>query len=83
MYIGSADLMGRNLDRRVEVVLPIHDPVQLRYLRRDVLRTYWHDTVNNYRLLPDGSYESLASKNPPLDSHQHLLQLHRRRRPPV
>ena len=37
MFIGSADLMERNLDRRVEVLCPVHDPALHAYLRDAVL----------------------------------------------
>lgn len=56
IYIGSADLMRRNLDRRVEIVFPVENPRHLRYLRDDVLQTYLDDTVKARRLGPDGAY---------------------------
>jgi polyphosphate kinase len=56
MYIGSADLMRRNLDRRVEIVFPVENPRHLRYLRDDVLQTYLDDTVKARKLGPDGIY---------------------------
>jgi polyphosphate kinase len=43
-YIGSADLMTRNLDYRVEVLTPVHDPDAQRMLQ-DVLDQQWHDNV--------------------------------------
>jgi polyphosphate kinase len=57
VYIGSADWMHRNLDRRVEVVLPVTDERLKRYLRDEVLDAYLRDTAKARRLLSDGTYE--------------------------
>ena len=56
VYIGSADLMPRNIDHRVEVLAPIRDPGMIRHLRDDVLATYLADNVKGRRMLPNGSY---------------------------
>jgi polyphosphate kinase len=55
-YIGSADLMERNLDRRVEVLCPVLDRDLSEYLRETVLGTYLRDTDRAVRLEPDGTY---------------------------
>ena len=44
MYIGSADLMERNLNRRVETLCPVRDETLSRYLRETVLDAYLRDT---------------------------------------
>jgi polyphosphate kinase len=59
VYLGSADLMQRNLDRRVEVVFPIKDPELLRHLRDQVLESYLQDNVRTREMRPDGTYERL------------------------
>lgn len=59
IYTGSADWMSRNLDRRVEVVTPIHDPNLKRYLKDVVLAAYLRDNVKARRLLPDGTHERI------------------------
>jgi polyphosphate kinase len=56
VYVGSADWMLRNLNRRVEVICPVRDPKLRRYLKDEVLGAYLHDTVRARELLPDGSY---------------------------
>jgi polyphosphate kinase len=75
IYVGSADLMPRNLDRRVETLFPIQDPRLVRYLRDHVLATCLADTVKARRLRPDGTYERVkpAPEEPPLDSQQRLI----------
>ena len=57
IYMGSADLMPRNLDRRVEILFPVEDQDLIRYLRYDVLETYLKDNVKARRMQPDGTYE--------------------------
>ncbi len=57
IYMGSADLMPRNLDRRVEILFPVEDQDLIRYLRYDVLETYLKDNVKARRMRPDGTYE--------------------------
>jgi polyphosphate kinase len=59
VYLGSADLMRRNLDRRVEVVFPIQDAELLRHLRDDVLQGYLDDNVRARVMQPDGTYQRL------------------------
>jgi polyphosphate kinase len=74
IYIGSADWMTRNLDRRVEVVTPILDPNLKRYLRDVVLSAYLRDNVKARILTPDGSYERVPVKpgDPLFDSQLHF-----------
>jgi polyphosphate kinase len=57
LYLGSADLMPRNLDHRIEVVFPVEDPTLRGYLRDTVLPQYLRDNVNASILLPSGEYE--------------------------
>ncbi len=54
-YIGSADLMKRNLESRVEVIVPIDAPVLRKQLRR-FLDTQLADTENAWEMQPDGQY---------------------------
>jgi polyphosphate kinase len=61
VYIGSADWMMRNLDRRVEVVVPIMDQSIKRYLRDVVLDVYLRDTCNARALRADGTYRKIGS----------------------
>jgi polyphosphate kinase len=60
VYIGSADWMHRNLDRRVEVIVPIKDAGIRQYLKDVILRAYLHDNVNARLLNPDGSYQKIS-----------------------
>ena len=56
IYCGSADLMRRNLDRRVEVLFPVEDLTLKKHLRDDILEPYLKDTVNAHLLQSDGTY---------------------------
>jgi polyphosphate kinase len=55
VYLSSADWMGRNLDRRLEILFPIQDPKQRRRLVA-TLKTYFDDNVKARKLMPDGTY---------------------------
>jgi polyphosphate kinase len=59
IYIGSADWMHRNLDRRVEAVVPIKDAALRQYLKEEVLAAYLQDNINASILQPDGTYEKI------------------------
>jgi polyphosphate kinase len=59
IYLGSADLMQRNLDHRVEVVFPLEKPEHVRYLRDDVLQKYLHDNLRARVMQPDGKYKRI------------------------
>ncbi|MEO5929053.1 MAG: polyphosphate kinase 1 [Candidatus Kapaibacterium sp.] len=55
VYLGSADWMPRNLNRRVEVVFPVEDP-EPRARLKDILETYLRDNMKTRVLQADGSY---------------------------
>jgi polyphosphate kinase len=57
IYLGSADLMTRNLDYRVEVLFPVEDERLIRHLHDEVLATCLGDSIKARRLLADGTYE--------------------------
>ena len=75
IYIGSADWMQRNLDRRVEAAVPISDKKLRRYLKEKILEIYLRDTVNARILNADGSYEKVLSgkDNAPFDSQIYFV----------
>jgi polyphosphate kinase len=60
VYIGSADLMERNLDRRVEVLCPISDPDLRQHLHDVVLAALRSDTARAWVLQTDGNYVRAA-----------------------
>jgi polyphosphate kinase len=62
IYMGSADWMPRNLNRRVEVITPVTDPQLKQYLKYDFLPAYLRDNVKARRLLPDGTYERVSGE---------------------
>jgi len=72
VYLGSADLGIRNLDRRVEVVFPVEDRKLIARLRDEVLRIYLEDTVNAHLLNADGDY--LRPQGAACDSQAWLIQ---------
>lgn len=57
VYIGSSDWMPRNLDRRVEVLAPIHNDQIRRHLSEQFLTAYLKDNVKARELQSDGSYK--------------------------
>ncbi len=56
IFLGSADLMSRNLIRRVEVLFPVEDRRLVRHLRDHVLEIYLNDNIKSREMQPDGSY---------------------------
>ena len=73
MYIGSADLMERNLDRRVETLTPIRDDEILAHLRDVVLGAYLRDTDRAMVLDSAGRYERPEGEDR-FNAQQFLLQ---------
>jgi polyphosphate kinase len=70
VYIGSADWMARNFDRRVEVVAPVLDPHLRAYLKDIVLPAYFRDNVTARILTADGVYKKpqIAPDEEPFNS---------------
>ncbi len=56
IYLGSADLMPRNINRRVETLFPILKPHLVRFIRDTILAVYLSDNVKARSMQPDGSY---------------------------
>ena len=56
VYLGSADLMPRNLNHRVEVDFPVSDKGLVKLIREQVLGTYLKDQAKARHMLPDGKY---------------------------
>ncbi|MCH9646675.1 MAG: polyphosphate kinase 1 [Deltaproteobacteria bacterium] len=70
LFLGSADLMPRNLDGRVEVLFPILDRALLKQIRNDVLFFHLKDNVKARRLQRDGTYRRVQPRKdePVIDS---------------
>lgn len=76
IYLGSADIMPRNLDRRVEVVFPIEDPGLSAYVKEQLLDTYWTDNSRARIMDADGNYTRInpENNNEPLDCQEYFLK---------
>jgi polyphosphate kinase len=75
LYLGSADLMPRNLDHRVEVVFPVLDSRLIAYVRDELLALQLSDNVRARRMESDGSYTRVvrAEGEEPVDCQASLL----------
>jgi len=59
VYAGSADLMPRNIQRRVEILFPVTHPSLVRQLRERILETYLQDNVKVRVMSSDGAYRRI------------------------
>lgn len=77
LYLGSADWMQRNMDRRIEVVFPVEDERLKQRLKVEILETTLMDNTGARLLHPDGSYERLTpgSGEEAVDSQKIFLQI--------
>lgn len=75
IYFGSADLMHRNLERRVEILAPVKDKKIHAFIKDEILKAYLKDTYNSWSLRPDGSYEKAEPPKgeTPFDSQMALV----------
>ncbi|MDY7095142.1 MAG: polyphosphate kinase 1, partial [Acidobacteriota bacterium] len=78
ILVGSADLMPRNLDGRVEVLFPVGDARLLSALKDEILMVHLRDSAKARRLLPDGNYEQVQPPEgeEPLNSQERMLASH-------
>jgi polyphosphate kinase len=75
VFLGSADLMPRNLDRRVEILFPIENPHYRKAIISTILPVQLNDTTKVRLLKPDGTYERRKPSDdmPPLNAQTWLL----------
>jgi len=75
VYLGSADLMQRNLDRRVELVFPVTDP-RIKHHVWEIIHALQQDNVKSRYMQPDGSYtlDEPAPDITPYNVHEVLLK---------
>ncbi len=74
MYMGSADMMPRNLNERVEVLFPIEDPAMIRHLRDDILETYLLDNVKARLMKADGTYTRANKTRPEVNVQERFIR---------
>ena len=61
VYLGSADWMTRNLNKRVETLIPVLQ-ANIKEKMKEILDIYWADNSKSWRLLRSGEYEQLHPK---------------------
>jgi polyphosphate kinase len=83
VLLGSADLMPRNINGRVEVLFPVSDPRLVRVLRDDILATYLADNLKVRLMQPDGSYVRVQPEGDQAPASAQAIFMRRRATPKI
>ncbi len=74
MYMGSSDMMPRNLMARIEVLFPVLDPILRKSIKENILDIHLADNVKAKVLQEDGSYIPVVNSKEPLRSQQWFME---------
>ena len=74
VFIGSADWMPRNFDRRVEVMVPIENPTVHEQIMGQIMMACLKDGSQSWILQPDGTYVRIAAAPHSISSHDYFIK---------